>query len=390
MVVAEVAFSLVLLAGAGLLARSFVKLQTVELGLDPTNVVHVRLPLPRGAYSAPGAKALFLGQVVERLQSQPGVVAASATSTVPLYGGIRSDVEIAGRTHTDRWTTILQLVGEGYFPVLRLEIVRGRSLEAAEVQDGRKVAVVNQAFARRYFGDDDPIGQRFELKELAIARESPVPEPIFDVVGVVADAKNQGLQDPPQPEVFVPYTVTGAFNRGVLIRTAADPASMLNTVRREVWAVDRKIALTMLQTLEQSIDSFSYNRPRFNLVILSVFAGVGLVLVTLGVFSVIAYTVSRQTHEIGIRMALGADRAAVLAMVLRMGLGMIGLGVGLGLAATFALTRVLSNQLFDVAPHDPLTLLAVAALLTASGLLACYIPARRATRVDPMVALRYE
>ena len=307
LVVAEVALSLVLLAGAGLLMRSFVKLQTVDLGLNPENVLHMRLPLPRGPYKTAGAKQQFFRQVLARVHALPGVVSATTASSVPPYGGMRSEVEVPGRTHTERWNAEYQLASEGYFQTLGLRLRRGRLLSEAEVNDGRKVAVVNQTLVARFFGDEDPIGRTVELKALATLEESPVENPAFEIVGVVADAKNQGLHDPIVPEAIIPYTVTGGFERGLLVRTVGEPLALLNGVRREIWAVDRNVALTMTGSLMEVLRRFSYAEPRLGLVILGVFAGLGLVLVALGVFSVIAHTVSRQTHEIGIRIALGAE-----------------------------------------------------------------------------------
>src|SRR5713101_9094458 len=220
--------------------------------------------------------------------------------------------------------------------------------------------------------------------------DPPVKDPLFEISGVVADAKNSGIQDPPRPELFVPYTITGAFERGILVRTSKDPLTMLNAVRREIWALERNVALTLTGSLNDYLKSFSYAEPRFSLILLGVFAGVGLVLVAIGVYSVIAYTVSRQTHEIGIRMALGAARSDVFGMVLKMGLRLIAIGTVAGLLAAFGVTRLIESQIWGISPHDPLTLCGVVAVVTLAGLAACYFPARRATRVDPMVALRYE
>jgi ABC-type antimicrobial peptide transport system permease subunit len=220
--------------------------------------------------------------------------------------------------------------------------------------------------------------------------DSPVKEPVFEIIGVISDAKNQGIRDAPAPEMFAPYTITGAFERGILVRTSAPPLSLLNDVRREIWAVDRGVALTLTGSLEDFLKRYSYAEPRFSLVLMSVFASVGLALVALGVFSVIAYTVARQTHEIGIRMALGAGRADVVWMVLRRGLQLVSLGLGVGLLASFAVTRVIASQLWGVSPRDPATLLAAVAVVALAGLAACYFPARRATKVDPLVALRVE
>ncbi len=390
LVVAEVALSLVLLAAAGLLMRSFVALQEVDLGLRPDNILVARIPLPRGQYATAAAKQQFFRSLLERVSGLPGVVSATEASTLPPYGGIRTELEISGKTHPEKWEGIFQLVSEGYFRTLGIRLLRGRTLSEVEVNDARKVAVINQTLARRYFGQEDPIGRNLTLEMLATDITPPVTDPIFEIVGVVADAKNQGIQDPPRPEVFIPYTVTGSFERGVLVRTARDPLPMLDTLRREIWAVDRNVALTMTGSLKDYLKRFSYAEPRFSLILLAVFASIGLVLVGLGVYSLIAYTVSRQTREIGIRMSLGATRWHVLRMVLQMGLQLILLGAGAGLLLTFAVTRVLAHQLWNISTHDPMTLVGVVGIIGLVGLAACYVPARRATRVDPMVALRYE
>ncbi len=390
LVVVEVALSMVLLVGAGLLMRSFVALQNVELGLNPDNILVARLPLPKGQYKTAAAKQHFFQELLARLYATPGVVAATETSTLPPYGGIGSDVDVPGITHSEKWSAPFQLCSEGYFPTLGIRILRGRLLSEADVNGARKVAVVNQTLVRKYFGKQDPIGRQIKISLLETAPDPPVKNPLFEIIGVVADVKNQGIQDPPTPEIWVPYTITGAFERGILVRTSKDPNLMLNTVRREIWAVDRNVALTLTGTLEDFLKQFSYSGPRFGLILLGVFAGVGLVLVAVGVYSVIAYTVSRQTHEIGIRIALGAGQADVLRMVMRLGLRLIGIGTIAGLAASFGLTRLLASQIFAVSPYDPITLCSVVAIVALSGFAACYFPARRATRVDPMVALRYE
>ena len=390
LVLVEVALSLVLLTGAGLLMRSFVALMQVDLGLNPDNVLVARLPFPRGQYKTAEAKRQFFRPLLQRLYALPGVVAATETSTLPPYGGVRTEVEIPGKTHTEKWEAIFQLCSEGYFPTLGIRLLRGRPLSEAEVNDARKVAVVNQTLVKKFFGQQDPIGQRIKLNMLETEIDPPVKDPVFEIIGVVADAKNSGIQDPPRPELFVPYTVTGAFERGILVRTSKDPLAMLNSVRREIWAIDRNVALTLTGSLNDYLKSFSYAEPRFSLILLSVFASLGLVLVLIGVYSVIAYTVSRQTHEIGIRMALGASRADVLRMVLWMGAQLLGMGLAVGLVASFAVTRLIASQLWGVSPHDPVTLCGVVAIVATAGLAACYFPARRATRVDPMVALRYQ
>jgi putative ABC transport system permease protein len=320
----------------------------------------------------------------------PGVIAATETSTLPPYGGIGTDMDIPGKTHTETWRAIYQLCSEGYFQTLGLKVLRGRPLSEVEVNDARKVAVVNQTLVKRFFGQEDPLGQRVKINMLETFPQGRVENPVFEIIGVVSDAKNQGIQEPIMPEIFVPYTITGGFERGILVRTAQEPLAMLNAVRREIWAVDRNVALTLTGSLNDYLKQFSYSGPRFSLILLGVFAGVGLLLVAIGVFSVISYTVSRQTHEIGIRTALGAGRVDVLRMVLRMGLRLIVIGMVIGVAASLGVGRLLATELWGVSPHDPVTLAAVGAVVALAGVAASYFPARRATRVDPMIALRYE
>jgi putative ABC transport system permease protein len=390
LVVFEVALSLVLLSGAGLLMRSFVKLQQADLGFNPENILCARLPFPRGQYTTAAEKQRFFDQLLSRLRALPGVVAATETTALPPYGGIGSEIEIVGKTHTEKWRAIFQLCSEGYFPTLQLRTLRGRTLSETEVNGARKVAVVNQTFVNKFLGNEDPIGRMVKINMLESMPESPVRDPVFEIIGVISDAKNQGIREPPMPEVFVPYTVTGAFNRAIMVRTSPPPLSLLNNVRREIQAVDPNIALTFTGSLEDFLKQFSYAEPRFSLVMMSVFASVGLALVALGVFSVIAYTVARRTQEIGIRMALGAGSAHIVWMVLRMGLWLVGLGVGIGLLASFAVTQVIANQLWGVSPRDPVTLGAVIAVVALATLAACYFPARRATKVDPLITLRSE
>ena len=390
LVVAEVALSLMLLVGAGLLMRSFVVLQQVDLGLNPDNILVARLPLPRGQYETATAKHQFFRTLLPRLYALPGVVAATETTTIPPYGGIGSEIDIPGKTHTEKWEAMFQLVSHGYFPTLQLRLLRGRLLEETEVNDARKVAVVNQTLVNRFFPKEDPLGQRIKFTLLETLPTGRVENPVFEIVGVIADAKNRGIQEPPMPEVFVPYTVSGAFMRGILVRTKSAPETLLNSVRREIWAVDRNVALTNTGTLNGFMKQVSYAEPRFSLVLLGVFAGVGLLLVTIGVYSVIAYSVSRQTHEIGIRMALGASRGDVLRMVIQTGLRLIAVGVAIGLLGGFGVGKLIASAVWGISPHDPATLVTVAGVMTLAGVAACYFPARRAMKVNPIVALRYE
>jgi len=221
-------------------------------------------------------------------------------------------------------------------------------------------------------------------------QDGPVANPLFDIVGVIADAKNSGVQDPVEPEVLIPYTLTGGFERGILVRTAGDPAGLLNSVRKEIWAVDRGVALTNIGTLNEFLRQFTYAEPRFSLILLSVFASLGLILVAIGVYSVIAYTVSQQVHEIGIRVALGAQRTDVLRLILRVTLRLVVIGVVLGLLGSLGVVKVLASQVWGVSPRDPVTLATVVAAMSVAALAASYFPARRAMNVNPIVALRGE
>lgn len=388
-VVAEVALSLVLLTGAGLLMRTFFALQSVALGLNPKNILVARTPLPKGHYLTAKEKGIFFRKVLDKLNALPGVVSATETSALPPYGGMRSDIEVPGKTHSEKWQGLVQLCSEQYFQTLGVKHVAGRLLSHQDVIGERKVAVVNQTFASKFLRNENPVGHQVRIVDLGTSPD-PVVDPTFEIIGVVADAKNQGLQDPIMPELWIPYTLTGTGERGVLVRTSVEPMSMLNAVRKEIWSVDRNVALTLTGTLEDFMKQFSYSQPRFGLLLLGVFALNGLALVGIGVYSVMAYAVSRQTHEIGIRMALGALQGNVLRLVLRTGFELITMGMAIGLAASFGAARLIKEQLFGVSPFDPFTLGAVLCILVIVGTAACLFPARRATQVDPLIALRYE
>lgn len=389
LVVSQVALSIVLLVGAGLMMRSLFALQHVDLGITPDHILVARTPLPKGRYDTADQKRIFFRQVLQKVTALPGVAAATETSTLPPYGGIPSEVTVPGKTHAEAWNSIFQLCSEGYFPTLGIRLLRGRLLTESDVESARHVIVVNQTLARNFFGKEDPIGKSIKFNLLDTMPESP-KDAYFEIIGVVADAKNRGLQEPPQPEAFMPYSVSGAFERGVLVRTAVEPLSMLLDVRREIWSVDRGVALTFTGTLEGYLEQFSYSQPRFGLILFGVFASIGLVLVAIGIFSVMAYSVSLQTHEIGIRMALGAQQGMVLKMILRKGLLIIAFGILIGEVASLGLTRLVQSQIWGVSAHDPVTFGAVLSVLVLVGILACLVPAHRATQVDPLVALRHE
>jgi len=388
-VVAEVALSVTLLFTASLFVRSFIALERVPLGLQTDHILTARLPLPRERYKTGPQVQSFFRPLLERLKSSPGVVYAAETSTRPPYGGIRSEVEVSGKAHPEKWFGLFQLCSEDYLRLLRIRVLEGREFTEAEVNDARHVAVINQTLQRRYFGAQDPIGQKIRLDELKDFPDA-VGDPWFEVIGVVGDARNRGLEEPIDPEIWIPYTVTGSAMRGILVRTTNDPMSMMKNVAREIWAVDHSVAMAEPNTLDYFLELFTFAQPRFGLWIVGIFAGVGLLLVTIGVYSVMAYNTARRTHEFGLRMAMGAASSSVLKMVLRDGLRLLAMGILAGMLCSLALARIITSQLWGVSPYDPLTIGAVAGLLLLIGLAACWMPARRATRVDPMAALRYE
>jgi len=388
LVVAEIALSLVLLVSAGLLIRSFFAVESINLGIDPTRILIARLPLPAGQYKTSRDLYRFYSQVLSRLESTPGVLAASETSSLPLYGGFTAELVIPGQSSLEKPRAIMQLVSENYLDVLQLRPVRGRSLTAVDIADHRHVAVVNQTLVRKLFPNEDPIGRSITAPNLATLPD-PVQDPTFEIVGVFPDAKNQGIQDPPMPELLTPYTITGTGQRGILVRTS-DPDRMLNIVRKQIWAVDSNVALAENGSLETFLQRISYQGPKFGLMLLSVFAGVGLVLAAIGIYSVISYTVSRQTHEIGIRMAVGASAGNVMKLIFSMGFKLMSIGLILGLAVSSAATLVLQSQLYGISRFDPVTLAVVIPTLVIVVAAACFFPARQAIRVDPVIALRQQ
>jgi len=284
---------------------------------------------------------------------------------------------------------MVDLCGEAYFQTLGLRLLRGRLLSEADIDSARHVAVVNQSFARAYFTGEDPLGQKVKFNVFDQLPDTP-RDAYFDVIGVITDFKNRGLLEPPLPEAFLPHSITGFGERNILATTAVDPKSLLASVQREIWAVDSNAAVIRSGSIKDLLAEEAYTRPQFGLITIGAFAAIGLALVLIGIFSVMAYTVALQSHEIGVRMALGAQRGNVLTMVLWNGLRLISAGVLIGLLASLGVTRLLTSQLSGVSATDPLTFCAVVIFFFAVGLIASLLPARRAAGIDPLLALRYE
>jgi putative ABC transport system permease protein len=394
----EVAVSLTLLVGAGLLMHSFLALRQVNLGLHADHVFETILLLPPDRYKTAEQVSAFFHPMMTRIEAIPGVTDVAESSSVPPNNSRESRVEISGKSPEKQWHAQVQNVSETYFRLLRIPLERGRAFTETEIHDARKVAVVNRKFVSTYLSGEDPIGRRVKLTELESDADA-LHEPSFEIVGVVDDVANQGapgygrggLQAPIEPQVWVPYTVSGSGTQYLVVRSAQMPMALMNQVQQAVWATDPGVALAYPDALEHAISEGLYAGPRFALLLMIIFGGVGLILVTVGVYSVLAYTTAQKTHEIGIRMALGAERANVLRLVIVGGLRLVLAGVAVGLVVSLLLGRAVAAELWPgVKTYDPATLASTVLLLLATGVLACWIPARRAARVDPMVALRYE
>jgi predicted permease len=378
LIVGEVALAFVLLVGAGLMLKSFARLISVDPGFDPQRVLTMDIPLPSAKYSDPQAAAFFQ-QALERVRVLPGVEAAAAVYPLPLSGShFSSDFAIEGRPLPPGQSPAagLRVVSADIFKTLRIPLRTGRLLAESDGADAPPVVVINEALARRYFPNEDPLGKR-----IGGARR--------EIVGVVGNVRHAALEDEAKPELYLPLA---QFPRGFMmltVRTSGDPLQMLAAVRGQVWAVDKDQSVSNIHTMEELLAN-SVGSRRFNLLLLGLFALLGLALAGVGLYGVVNYTVTRRTHEIGLRMALGAQTRDVLRLVLKQGMTLTLIGAVIGLIAGFGLTRLIKNLLFDVSATDPLTFILIAALLTGVALLASYLPARRAAKVDPMVALRRE
>jgi putative ABC transport system permease protein len=390
LVIAEVAISMVLLAGAGLMLRTFLALESVDLGFNPKEILQAGLVFGHGREITPTREQRLLQQILEKVEALPGVSAASIVAAVPPNMGPYDGIEVLGQTFPRPRYAMFNLVSAGYFKTVGLPLIRGRLLTPSDVESVRRVAVINQTLARDFFGKRDPIGQ--EIKFTLFDRWEDAPHnAFFRIIGIVKDIKNDGARKPIAPEAFLPYPLTAAGERSILVRRSlGKPSSIMPSLRRAVWSAAPGVALTDVGSVKTSLEDNDYSQPRFALFTLGIFGGLGLVLVVVGVFCVMSYSLSLRTHEFGIRMALGAEKRDVLKMVIGQGLKLALIGVAIGIVGALALTRFLASLLYGVKPTDPLTFIAVSIILIAVGLAACYFPARRASKVDPMVALRYE
>lgn len=384
--VAQISLSLLLLAGAGLLMRSFAKLSSVDPGFNPRNLLTLRISLPSVKYSKPPQFIAFFQQLLEQVRVLPGVEAATIDNSFPLTGMTPgTDFDIAGKPTPppgqDRVTEV-QLVGSDYFRTMQIPLLRGRTFSDQEETVPSRVVIVSESLVRQYFPGENPLGQRIRI-------DMKDQNDFSEIIGVVADVKRQGLDTTPVPMSYWPHAELPFSSMMLAARTDSDPVAKVPAIRDVVRRMDPDLPLSDVATMDQAVGD-SVARQHFAAVLVAIFAGIASFLAAIGIYGVVAHTVSLRTREFGIRMALGAGTRDVRSLVFRLALAIAGIGVALGLAGTLALTPLLRGLLFGVGPHDPETIVGVAAFLMAVALAACGIPARRATRVDPMVALRYE
>jgi len=300
---------------------------------------------------------------------------------------------VPGREKAEPSYAVSELCSENYLQTLGIPLVRGRFFSKREADSFQHLVVINQTFVRSFFGTEDPIAQKVRFPAWETNYSDWPRGAYFEIIGVVADIKNKSLRDPTMSQVYLPYTISAtglADDRVIMVKTAGNPDSTLRSIRQAIYELDDDVAVTNTGTIEKSLREEFYAGPRFSLITVSTFGAAGLVLVLIGIFSVMAYTVSLRNHEIGVRMALGAQPGDVLGMVLKNGLALIAAGTVLGIIISLALTRFLASQIWGISATDPWTFAVIAAVVTGTGFAACFVPARRATRVDPLLALRYE
>jgi putative ABC transport system permease protein len=390
LVVVEVALSVVLLVSAGLTVRTFLALQHTDPGIQAEHVLLVGVPLPARKYTTLEQRNLFTQELLERASRLPGVEAASVGMP---FGGPQTTYRIVGQAATDQRRLMMFLAGADHLRTFGMPLRGGRMFDASEVLRGDRVALVNEAAARLWPAGENPIGARVQLGVL----EQPPPTGLMDrgrapevtIIGVVADTRNAGFREEPRPALMLPYSVLAPLQRLLAVRTAGDPNLLLNPIRAQIREMDPEQPLGRTITLNELLGQ-EVEQPRFTMALFAAFAALGLTLAAAGIYSVLSFHVTRRTHELGVRMALGASRRSVLGLMLSMGGRLVVAGLVIGVPVSLASSRLLRSQLFGVEPADLLSYVAVVLVLGIVALAACYIPARRAAAVDPMQALRQE
>jgi putative ABC transport system permease protein len=386
LVVAEVALSLVLLIGAGLLIRTLWALRNADPGFDPHNVLTFSLAISQAKYPQPAQRIRFFDQLLKQVRALPGVESAGATDNLPLAGNNSNwPIAVEGRpagTLAEQPEVDTCTVSPGYFRTMRVPLLRGRFFNESDRPGTQPVIVISEAMAKRFWPNQDPLG-----RHLTTAFD---PGASLEVVGVVGNVKDRGLARlSPVATMYVPLFQLSDTVISLVVRTAVDPASMISAVSSAVHQIDPDQPLQDVMSMDDVLND-SLSQQRFSMILLATFAGLALLLATIGIYGVIAYSVSKRTHEIGVRVALGAQRTDILKLVVGEGILLVVIGIGIGIAVAIGLTHILASMLYGVHPADPMTFVGVSLILTGVALLASYIPARRATKVDPIVALRYE
>ncbi|MFL6227288.1 MAG: ADOP family duplicated permease [Pyrinomonadaceae bacterium] len=388
LVIAEVALSLVLLVGAGLLVNSFLHLRGVDPGFHTDHLLTMNVVLPAQKYADQAHRSAFYDDLLRRVEALPGVKSAAVASQIPLIRqGDSNGIAFEGRPDPapgQENIVATRIVSPRYFQTMGIQLLRGRPFGEQDRADAPAAVVVSESMARRYYPGEDPLGKRISFGK------PQSPDDWMTIVGIVNDVRQYNLDAEPKPQIYLTYQQAGFFApRHLIIATSVEPRGLGSAVRGAVWEIDKDQPVSDISTMEDVL-SESIARQRFSMILLAVFAAVGLILAAVGLYGVMSYSVAQRRHEIGIRMALGAQASDVLRMVVGQGLKLVFVGVAIGLIASLALTRVMASLLFGVSATDPTTFAVISLVLVSAGVLACFVPARRATKVDPMIALRYE
>jgi putative ABC transport system permease protein len=392
LVIAEVAVSLILLIGAGLLINSFLRLRNVDPGFRADNLLTMQVALPALKYPDLTRRAAFYTELVRRIEALPGVKSAAVTNWIPLVRqGDSITISVEGRpapapSQGNSPSVVTRVIHPHYFSTMGIQFLQGREFGEQDKVDSPGVAVISETMARRFFPGEDPLGKRITPGK----PDSTNPDDWITIIGVVKDVRQFELVADPKPQMYLSYVQAGFFApRHLVVSTNVEPLSLAATVRKTVWEIDKDQPVSNISTMENVL-SESVARQRFSMLLLGIFAGLALILAAVGIYGVMSYSIAQRTHEIGIRMALGAQKSDVLKLAVGQGLKLVLIGVAIGLVAAFILTRVMASLLFGVSATDPTTFITISLVLISVALLASYIPARRATKVDPMIALRYE
>ena len=387
LVIAEVALSFILLIGAGLMIRSFASILRINPGFNPTNAVAMGISLPSSKYRGEQAQTVFFQQTLDQVRVVNGVQFAGIVSDLPLGGGDNAGgFTIEGRIPppgSDGPVVSRRVASDGYFEAVGIPLIKGRFFNAGDNRNAPGVLIVGEAWAKKYMPEEDPLGKRVKMGGPDSDR------PWLEIVGVVGDVRQRALEDENKPTVYWPFQQRGGGSMTLVVRSTIPTANIIKGLQQAIWSVDKDLPVTDIKTMQQYIDD-SVGQRRFNVLLLGLFALLALILAAVGIYGVMSYSVTQRTKEIGIRIALGAEVNSILSMIIRQGLLLIGAGLVIGVTGAIALTRFMTSLLYGVTANDPMTYVAISIILAGVALAANYVPARRAARVDPMVALRHE